>query len=435
MVFIAYYKNNPSQDTTNRRFKLLRLQSLAGLFILALLAWSISENRGRIKYRTIGTGIAIQLIVAVILIKLPFSQSFFMWLNSIVSALQESIAAGTGFVFGYLGGGDAPFAVINPGSTFILAFQSLPLVLLISALSALLFYWKILPLIVKGFSWALTRLMGIGGVEGLGVSANIFVGMVESPLLVKPYIPSVSRSELFSIMTSGMATIAGTVMVLYATILNSVIPGVTGHLLIASLISAPAAITVAKLMIPETGEISKGEITLSGHSNSTMDAITKGTIEGMGLLINIIAMLIVLVSLVHLLNMILGIIPQIGGEPVTIERLLGIVMAPVTWAMGIPWSEAKVSGSLMGIKTVLNELIAYQNMASLDEGALSTRSRIIMTYAMCGFANPGSLGIMIGGMGAMAPERRNEIVNLGIKSIIAGTLATCMTGAVIGIIY
>jgi len=435
LVFIAYYKNNPSQDTTNRRFKLLRLQSLAGLFILALLAWSISENRGRIKYRTIGTGIAIQLIVAVILIKLPFSQSFFMWLNSIVSALQESIAAGTGFVFGYLGGGDAPFAVINPGSTFILAFQSLPLVLLISALSALLFYWKILPLIVKGFSWALTRLMGIGGVEGLGVSANIFVGMVESPLLVKPYIPSVSRSELFSIMTSGMATIAGTVMVLYATILNSVIPGVTGHLLIASLISAPAAITVAKLMIPETGEISKGEITLSGHSNSTMDAITKGTIEGMGLLINIIAMLIVLVSLVHLLNMILGIIPQIGGEPVTIERLLGIVMAPVTWAMGIPWSEAKVSGSLMGIKTVLNELIAYQNMASLDEGALSTRSRIIMTYAMCGFANPGSLGIMIGGMGAMAPERRNEIVNLGIKSIIAGTLATCMTGAVIGIIY
>lgn len=414
---------------------MLRLQSLAGLFILALLAYSISENRGRIKYRTIGTGIAIQLIVAVILIKLPFSQSFFMWLNSIVSALQESIAAGTGFVFGYLGGGDAPFAVINPGSTFILAFQSLPLVLLISALSALLFYWKILPLIVKGFSWALTRLMGIGGVEGLGVSANIFVGMVESPLLVKPYIPSVSRSELFSIMTSGMATIAGTVMVLYATILTNVIPDVMGHLLIASLISAPAAITVAKLMIPETGNISEGEIILSGHSDSSMDAITKGTIEGVGLLINIIAMLIVLVSLVHLLNMILGIIPKIGGEPVTIERLLGIVMAPVTWAMGIPWSEAKVSGSLMGIKTVLNELIAYQNMASLDEGALSTRSRIIMTYAMCGFANPGSLGIMIGGMGAMAPERRNEIVNLGIKSIIAGTLATCMTGAVIGIIY
>jgi CNT family concentrative nucleoside transporter len=429
----------PLQDTrisiNNRRFKLLRLQSLAGLFILALLAWSISENRGRVKYRTIGTGIALQLIVAVILIKLPFSQSFFMWLNNIVSALQASIAEGTGFVFGYLGGGDAPFTVTNPGSTFILAFQSLPLVLLISALSALLFYWRILPLIVKGFSWVLTRLMGIGGVEGLGVSANIFVGMVESPLLVKPYISSISRSELFSIMSSGMATIAGTVMVLYATILNSVIPGVMGHLLIASLISAPAAITVAKLMIPETGDISNGDITLSGHSDSSMDAITKGTIEGVNLLINIIAMLIVLVSLVHLLNMILGIIPQIGGEKITIQRLLGYIMAPVTWAMGIPCAEAKIAGSLMGVKTVLNELIAYQNLASLGEGVLSERSRIIMTYAMCGFANLGSLGIMIGGMGAMAPERRNEIVNLGMKSIIAGTLATCMTGAVIGIIY
>jgi concentrative nucleoside transporter, CNT family len=414
---------------------LLRLQSFVGLFILAFLAWLISENRSRIKFRTIGAGIALQLLIAFILVKLPMSQLFFMWLNNVVSALQESIAEGAGFVFGYLGGGSAPFKITNPGSTFILAFQSLPLVLLISALSALLFYWRILPVIVKGFSWVLTRLMGIGGVEGLGVSANIFVGMVEAPLLVKPYIPLISRSEIFSIMTSGMATIAGTVMVLYATILNSVIPGVMGHLLIASLISAPAAITIAKLMIPETKEISNGAITFNNPSESSMDAITKGTIEGVGLLINIIAMIIVLVSLVHLLNMILGIIPQIGGEPITIQRILGIIMAPITWAMGIPWSEAKVTGSLMGVKTVLNELIAYQNMAALGEGVLTERSRIIMTYAMCGFANLGSLGIMIGGMGAMAPERRNEIVNLGMKSIIAGTLATCMTGAVIGIIY
>ncbi len=414
---------------------MLRLQSLAGLFILALLAWTISENRSRVNYRTIGAGIVIQLIVAIILVKLPLSRLFFMWLNSAVSALQESIAEGTGFVFGYLGGGDAPFTITNPGSTFILAFQSLPLVLLISALSALLFYWRILPVIVKGFSWVLTRLMGIGGVEGLGISANIFVGMVEAPLLVKPYIPSISRSELFSIMTSGMATIAGTVMVLYATILTNVIPDVMGHLLVASLISAPAAITVAKLMIPETHEISKGEITFDDPSESSMDAITKGTIGGVGLLINIIAMLIVLVSLVYLINLILGVIPQIGGEPVTIQRLLGIIMAPLTWVMGIPWAEAKVSGSLMGVKTVLNELIAYQNLASLGKGVLSDRSRIIMTYAMCGFSNLGSLGIMIGGMGAMAPERRNEIVSLGMKSIIAGTLATCMTGAVIGVIY
>ena len=414
---------------------MLRIQSIAGLFILAMLAWLISENRKKIEYRTIAAGLVIQLAVALVLVKLPFSQSFFLWLNSVVGALQESTAEGTGFVFGYLGGGSTPFAVTNPGSSFILAFQSLPLVLLISALSALLFYWKIIPFIVKGFSWLLSKSMGVGGVEGLGVSANIFVGMVEAPLLVKPYIPGISRSELFTIMTSGMATIAGTVMVLYASILNNVIPGITGHLLTASLISAPAAITVSKLMIPETGKPSGGGMMLPDRADSSMDAVTKGTIEGVNLLINIIAMIVVLVALVHLFNLILGIIPDFGGEPVSIQRLLGYIMAPVTWSMGIPWTEAKVAGSLMGIKTVLNELIAYQDLASLGENVLSERSRLIMTYAMCGFANLGSLGIMIGGMGAMAPERRNEIVSLGMRSIVAGTLATCMTGAVMGIIY
>lgn len=414
---------------------MLRLQSFAGIFILAFIAWMISENRKKVEYRIVGTGIALQLVVAIALVKLPFCQTFFMWLNNIVSALQESISEGTGFVFGYLAGGEAPFTITNPGSSFILAFQSLPLVLLISALSALLFYWKIIPAIVRGFSWLLSKTMGVGGVEGLGVSANIFVGMVEAPLLVKPYIPGISRSELFCIMTSGMATIAGTVMVLYATILGNVIPGIMGHLLTASLISAPAAITVSKLMIPETQNISGGIIALPSQAESSMDAITKGTIEGVNLLINIIAMLVVLVALVHLVNLILGIIPDLGGEPVTIQRLLGYIMGPITWIMGVPWSEAKTAGSLMGMKTVLNELIAYQNLASLGENVISERSRLIMTYALCGFANLGSLGIMIGGMGAMAPERRNEIVSLGMRSIAAGTIATCMTGAVIGVIY
>lgn len=414
---------------------MLRFQSIAGLFILAILAWLISENRKRIEYRTITAGLVIQVVLALILVKMPYSQSFFMWLNNIVSALQESTIAGTSFVFSYLGGKTPPFDVINPEPNFILAFQSLPLVLIISALSALLFYWKIIPFIVKGFSWLLSKSMRVGGVEGLGVSANIFVGMVEAPLLVKPYISGISRSELFTIMTSGMATIAGTVMVLYASILKDIVPGITGHLLTASLISAPAAITVSKLMIPETGPTSGGNIELTDKSKSSMDAVTKGTFEGVKLLINIVAMLVVLVALVHLLNIILGIIPDLGGEPITIQRLLGYIMAPVTWVMGIPWSEAKITGSLMGIKTVLNEFIAYQNLASLGENVISERSRLIMTYAMCGFANLGSLGIMIGGMGAMAPERRNEIVSLGMRSIVAGTLATCMTGAVMGIIY
>lgn len=277
--------------------------------------------------------------------------------------------------------------------------------------------------------------MGIGGVEGLGTAANVFVGMVESPLLVRPYLLRISRSELFTIMTSGMATIAGTVMVLYAAILSKVIPGVIGHLLIASIISAPAAVTIAKLMIPETGDPSAGEVEIPSEAHSSMDAITRGTLGGVRLLINIIAMLVVFVGLVHLLNLLLGILPDFFGRPITFQRLMGYVMAPVTWVMGIPWSEALITGELMGTKTVLNELLAYLKLASLPEGTLSERSRLIIIYAMCGFANFGSLGIMIGGLGAMAKERRDEIVGLGIKSIVAGTIATCMTGALVGMIY
>jgi len=297
-----------------------------------------------------------------------------------------------------------------------------------------MFYWKILPLVVRSFSYALQKTMGLGGAEGLGVSANIFVGMVESPLFIRPYLEKMTRSEIFTLMTSGMATIAGTVMVLYASILSKAIPDIMGHILTASIISVPAAITISKIMIPETGERTSGELASPEPMLSAMDAITKGTIQGVQLLINIIAMLIVLVALVHLLNLMLGILPDIGGHPVSLQRILGLIMAPVVWLMGVPWKEAPVAGALMGTKTVLNEFLAYLDMSRLPQGTLNPKSLIIMTYAMCGFANPGSLGIMIGGMGTMAPGKRDEIVSLGFRSIIAGTLATCMTGAVVGII-
>ncbi|MCP4665357.1 MAG: nucleoside:proton symporter [Deltaproteobacteria bacterium] len=412
-----------------------KIQSIIGLFVLAFLAWLFSEKRKAVNVRTLLTGLGLQIGLALLLLKLPGSQSVFLWLNQVVQALEESTKAGTGFVFGYLGGGELPFAEKTPGASFIFAFRGLPLVLVISALSSLFFYWRILPLVVRAFSWVLRRIMGIGGVEGLGTAANIFVGMVESPLLIRPYLMGISRSELFTIMTSGMATIAGTVMVLYAAILNKVIPGIMGHLLAASIISAPAAITVSKLMIPETGEVSKGDMELPQGADSPMDAITRGALDGMKLLIHIIAMLVVFVALVHLLNLILSCLPNFLGEPVTFQRLLGYLMAPVTWLMGVPWSEAMTSGTLMGTKTVLNEFLAYMDLAALPKGALSDRTRLIMTYAMCGFANFGSLGIMIGGMGGMAGERRNEIVGLGVKSIVAGTMSTCMTGAVVGILY
>ena len=276
--------------------------------------------------------------------------------------------------------------------------------------------------------------MGLGGTEGLGVSANIFVGMVESPLFIRPYLENMTRSEIFTLMTCGMATIAGTVMVLYASILSTTIPGVMGHILTASIISVPAAITISKLMVPETGKLTSGELTAPEKASGAMDAVTRGTLQGVELLINIVAMLVVLVALVYLVNLILGLLPEIGGQQITLQRVMGIIMAPVVWLMGVPWQEATSAGSLMGTKTILNEFLAYLDLSRLAPGTLSPKSILIMTYAMCGFANPGSLGIMIGGMGTIAPTRRGEIVELGFRSIIAGTLATCMTGAVVGII-
>jgi CNT family concentrative nucleoside transporter len=410
------------------------VQSALGLVIFVLLAFSISENRRRIRLKTILVGIGLQLGIGFVLLKLPLFREFFLLLNRVVLSLEESTAAGTSFVFGYLGGADLPFQETYPGASFILAFRALPLILLMSALSTLFFYWKVLPRVVRGFSWMLQKTMGLGGAEGLGVAANVFVGMVEAPLFVRPYLRRMTRSELFSLMTCGMATIAGTVMVLYASILGQSIPDVMGHILIASIISVPAAVTIAKIMIPETGELTSGEISVPVEAAGAMDAVTRGTLQGVQLLINIVAMLVVLVALVHLVNLVLGLLPMPEGKAITLQRLLGWIMSPVAWLMGVPWKEATTVGALMGTKTVLNELIAYLDLSRLPEGALAPRSKLIVTYAMCGFANPGSLGIMIGGMGTMAPERRSEIVALGFRSILAGTLATCMTGAVVGII-
>mgnify|MGYP002641942558 CR=1 FL=1 len=414
---------------------MIRFQSLLGFFALPFLAWIFSERRNAINLRTLIAGLLLQVCLALLLLKFPGSQEAFLWLNKGVRALEESTRAGTGFVFGYLGGGPLPFDEKNSAFNYVLAFRGLPLVLVISALTSLFFYWRIIPLVVNGFAWILKRVMGIGGVEGLGAAANVFIGMVEAPLFVRPYLSKISRSELFTIMVCGMATIAGTVMVLYASILQPVLPGIMGHLLVASIVSAPAAITISKLMVPESSRLSEEALAAPRGAQSAMDAITNGILGGIQLLINIIAMLIVFVALVHLINLFLAFLPEFSGKPVTFERLMGYAMAPIVWLMGIPGPEVLTAGGLMGVKTVLNELLAYLNFAALPQGALCERSQLIMIYAMCGFANFGSLGIMIGGLGAMAPERRDEIVGLGLKSIVAGTLATCMTGALVGMIY
>jgi CNT family concentrative nucleoside transporter len=410
------------------------LQSALGLVVFVGLAWVLGENRSRVSFKTILLGIGGQLLVGLILLRLPFFRQAFMALNSVVLALEEATRAGTSLVFGYLGGGPLPFEAKSPGNIFILGFRALPLVLVVSALSSLLFYWRILPWVVRAFAWCLTKTMRLGGTEGLAVAANVFVGMVEAPLFIRPYLAQMTRSELFTLMTAGMATIAGTVMVLYAAILNTVIPGVMGHILTASIISVPAAVTIAKVMIPETAPLTQGEFKTPERILNGMDAVTQGTLQGVQLLINIIAMLVVLVALVELVNIVLGWLPGWGGSPMTLQRFFGYIMAPLVWLTGVPWTECLTAGSLMGTKTILNEFIAYMDMSRLAAGALSDRSLLIMTYALCGFANPGSLGIMIGGLGTMAPERRGEIVSLGLRSIVAGTLATSMTGAVVGIL-
>ena len=413
-----------------------QLQSALGIAGILLIAWLFSENRRVINVKPVGVGLVLTFLLAALMLKVPPVRAIFVSANTVVDAIADSTKAGTSFVFGYIGGGPLPFDPKTPGSDYVLALQALPIVLVMSVLTTLLYYYRILPPIVRAFSWALEKTMGVGGAVGLSTAANVFLGMVESPLMIRPYLDSLSRSELFIVMTGGMAGIAGTVLVLYATILHNVIPDATAHFIIASVLGAPAAILISLIMVPETSErLTKGSLDDPEQiASSSMDAIVKGTAAGLELLLNIIAMLLVLVALVHLANLILGILPSLGGQPITLERMLGVVMAPVCWLMGVPWHEAVTAGGLMGIKTVLNEFLAYLQMAALPAEALSERSRLIMLYALCGFANFGSLGIMIAGLATMAPKRRDDVVSLGLKSIVSGTLSTCLLGAVVGIL-
>lgn len=414
---------------------MLQLQSGFGVFALLMLAWAFGENRDRVSVRQVAIGLGITLLTAVAMLKLPGAAQAFGAINDAVGVISAASRAGTSFAFGYLGGAPAPFDIKAPGADFILAFQALPVVLVMSVLTTLLFYWRILPPVVRGMAWLLKRTLGVGGAVGLSTAANVFLGMVEAPLFIRPYLAQLTRSELFLVMTGGMAGIAGTVLVLYATLLAPVLPDAAAHFVIASVLGAPAAILVSLIMVPETeARATGGELADPGQiAVSSMDAIVKGTAAGLELLLNIVAMLIVLVALVYLGNAVLGLLPHVGGEAITLQRLLGYLMAPVCWLLGLPWDQAVTAGSLMGIKTVLNELIAYVELAKLPADALDPRSKLIMLYAMCGFANFGSLGIMLGGLTAMAPERREEIAALGLRSIVSGTLTTCLMGAVVGL--
>jgi CNT family concentrative nucleoside transporter len=412
------------------------LQSTLGIAAILAIAFILSENRRAVPWRPVVVGLAVTFALALLMLKVPQVEVAFALITRAVDAVAAATRAGTSFVFGYVGGGDPPFAATAPRAEFILAFQALPVILVMSVLSSLLFYWRIMPPIVRGFSFALTRTLDVGGAVGLSTAANIFVGQVEAPLFIRPYLAKLTRSEMFVVMTGGMAGIAGTVFVLYATILGPVIPDAAGHIVVASVLGAPAAILISLIMVPDAKQHhTGGELGDIGQTaDSTMDAIVKGTTSGLELLLNIVAMLIVFVALVSLANAILGLLPDVFGAPLTLQRGLGWIMAPVCWLLGVPWGQAVTAGGLMGIKTVLNELIAYLDLAALPAGALDPRSRLIMLYAMCGFANFGSLGIMIAGLATMCPEKRDEVISLGLKSIVSGTLTTCLLGAIAGVL-
>jgi concentrative nucleoside transporter, CNT family len=412
----------------------LQLQSAFGLVVLVAIAWALSENRrADLSFRLIAAALGLQLGLALLLLEVPPARDALYSLNVVVDVLSRATQTGSSFVFGYVGGGEPPFAVTNPQNAYSLAFQALPLLLVMSALSALLWHWGVLQVMVRGIAFVLKKSLGIGGAVGLGSAANVFLGMIESPLLIRPYLAKLTRAELFMLFTVGLATVAGTVMVLYATVLETAVPGALGHILVASFISLPAAILIAHLMIP--GEnITEAETHMAVEYSSSMDAIAKGTEDGLKLYLGVVAMLLVMVALVALANIMISVLPDVGGAPLTVERIFGWLFSPLVWLYGIPAAEAADAGALLGTKTILNEFIAYLKLAALPEGTLSERSRLIMVYAMCGFANLGSVGIMIAGVSSMIPERRDEVVELSLKSLVSGTLASGMTGAVVGML-
>ena len=410
------------------------LQSALGICAIIAFAWAFSEDRKDFNWRMVVGTLILQAATALLLLKVPVARDVLFGLNGVVGAVAQATAAGTSFVFGYMGGGPAPFATTNANTMVNLAFSILPLIMVIASLSAILWYWRITPRIVACLAFVVKRTMGLGGAVGLSAAATVFLGNVEGQLVIRPYLPRLTRTELFILMTVGMSVIAGTVFVLYATLLKDVLPGALGHLLVASLMSMPAGILIARIMVPGKAETELNETEESVHYRSTVDAMARGTEDGLKLYLQILAMLIVTTSLVTLANLMLGHLPAVLGAPLTLERMLGWVFAPFVWLLGVPWREAPLAGGLMGTKLILNELIAYLHMGALPPGSLDPRSTRIMVYAMCGFANFVSTGIVVAGMSALIPERRNEVVQLALKAMVAGVLASGLSAAMIGLL-
>lgn len=414
-------------------FSLLNLQSLLGLVVIVAVCWAISENRRAFPWRLALGAVAVQAALVLALFAIPGSQGVLAAVTGAVDSLARATNEGTKFVFGYLAGGDQPYAVSNQGALFTFAFQVLPLILVISALSALLWHWKILKWITLGFGLLFQKTMGLGGASALAVAANIFLGMIESPIVIRAYLDKLTRSEIFLMMVVGLGTVAGSTMVAYATILAPVLTNAAGHVLVASIVSAPAGILLARIIIPEQPGMGGAVADYSSalKYDSAIDAIVKGTADGLMVVLNISAVLIVFVALVALVNVMLGGF-VVWGEPLTVERILGVVFAPVAWLIGVEWKDADVAGWLLGVKLTLTEFVAFIDLGRVPEGEMTERTRMLMTYALCGFANIGSVGITVTGLSVLMPERREEVLGMIWKGLFAGFLTTLMTAAVVG---
>ncbi|WP_374516966.1 NupC/NupG family nucleoside CNT transporter [Brevundimonas sp.] len=414
-------------------FSLLNLQSLFGLVVVVAVCWALSENRRAFPWKLALGAIAVQAGLVLAVFGIPGSQAVLNAINGAVDGLARATNEGTRFVFGYLAGGDQPYAVANEGALFTFAFQVLPLILVISALSALLWHWKVLKWITQGFGVLFQRTMGLGGASALAVAANIFLGMIESPIVIRAYLDKLTRSELFLLMVVGLATVAGSTMVAYAAILSPVLTNAAGHVLVASIVSAPAGILLARVMVPERpGEGgAHADYDSALKYDSAIDAIVKGTADGLMVVLNISAVLIVFVALVALVNVMLGGF-WLFGDVVTVERVLGWLFMPVAWLSGVEWSEAGRAGWLLGVKLTLTEFVAFIELGKVPAAEMSERTRMLMTYALCGFANIGSVGITVTGLSVLMPERREEVLGLVWKALFAGFLATLMTACVVG---
>jgi CNT family concentrative nucleoside transporter len=420
-----------------------QLRGIIGIAVLIAIAWGVSENRrGLPGWRWMLGALALQGVLAVLIVRVPPVWAAVGLVNNAVSAVEAATLKGSGYMFGYLGGAELPFA-LKPGAQppLIIAFQILPLVIVFSALSALLWHWGVLRAVVNGLAFLLRRTLGVSGVVGLAGGAALFLGVVETPLVTRGYFTRVSRSELFQLMVLAMATISGALLVLYATTLKAVVPDAVGHLIAASLVSIPAALLMARVMVPpqdgdiDTAVVAEGEDDAPALAyDSSIDAIIRGTMDGLQLFLAVIAVIITVFALVALVDGMLAALPLIDGAPLSLKRMMGWALAPLMWLIGVPWGEAQAAGGLMGTKAVLNEYVAYLELAALPAGTLGPRATLIVTYALCGVANLASIGLLVSTIGTLAPERRAEAADLGMKSWIAGNLASAMTGAWIGLV-